>query len=491
MPAPGGYCTSFCGVAGDPCTDGVCAATVRGGELCLARCTRDAECRQPYRCDGQLHACALPGMVAMPTRSCPAAAERDPAWSASERLTSAKSPGIYQFEPATALASDGSVVALYIGRGKMRDDNTLGIVRTTGKAVSDLPFGSDRHSHFDPWLVADRRGDLHAVWLGFDGRSKHQQIAYASSHDRGATWSTAISVNADGDCKKEPSEGHEAEADDDNECLDKPMIAVGPDPKKRTNDILYAMYSADGLRVRASRDRGKTWSPAVTALDGIYGTAAVARDGRLHIATLDGGPNEGGDFGSAKHRVEYTTSSDGAATFSKPSVVSAPGESLPFFFANPAIAVDDKRGWIYVAYTRGGHDGVWDVVVAASRDGSTWTHTRIGDDPACATHMVPNVAVDPTTGTLHVAWYDSRGEHGRFAHATCPAGAATCRQTGAINDEPFAALTTARHASTWIGEYEGLLVDDTRRLLHAVWTEPVSEGGVVVSRLFHATTRLK
>lgn len=490
MPAPGGYCTSFCGVAGDPC-DGVCAPTVKAGDLCLARCSSDADCRtrEHYACDPQIHACVLPGMIAMQPRHCPAPSDRDPAWTASAQLTSTSSPGIYQFEPATALASDGSVVALYIGRGRLVDGNTLGIARALGTTATDAPFGSDRHSHFDPWLVSDRRGELHAVWLGFDGRSKHQQIAYASSKDRGATWTPPISVNADGDCKKEPNEP--GEADDDNGCLDKPMIAVGPDPAKRADDILYAMYSSDGLRVRASRDRGKTWSPPVTALDGIYGTAAVGRDGKLHLATLNGGPNEGGDFGSTSHTVDYASSSDGGATFTKPSRVSAPGEALPFFFSNPAIAVDDKRGWIYVAYTRGGHDGLWDIVVAASRDGQTWTRTRIGDDPACATHMVPNVALDPTTGTLHVAWYDSRGEHGRFAHATCPAGAATCTQTGAINDVPFGALTTVRHASTWIGEYEGLLVDDRRRVLHAVWTEPVTEGGAVVSRIFHATTRLE
>src|SRR5579871_1329338 len=42
-PAPGGYCTAFCGVFG-PCA-GVCAEAPRGGELCYKSCERDADCR--------------------------------------------------------------------------------------------------------------------------------------------------------------------------------------------------------------------------------------------------------------------------------------------------------------------------------------------------------------------------------------------------------------------------------------------------------------
>jgi hypothetical protein len=61
---------------------------------------------------------------------------------------------------------------------------------------------------------------------------------------------------------------------------------------------------------------------------------------------------------------------------------------------------------------------------------------------------------------------------------------------GAINSLPFAALSTERHASKWIGEYESLLVDDRRHVLHAVWTQPVDDGGTIVSRIFHATAKL-
>lgn len=478
MPLPGGYCASLCGLTGTPCTDGTCVETARAGEVCAKGCGADAECRasEGYVCDPVWHACLIPNTAAIVPAHCPAPAgePHDKAFAASEALSTSAAPGIYQFEPSAVLTPAGSVVAMYITRGGIMEPNVLGVSRTaTTKtpAVLDAPFTSDRTSHFDPWVAIDHKGVIHAVWLGFDGRDAHQQIGYASSKDGGATWSTPVGVDAPGDCK-----------DGEEDCLDKPMIVAGP------RDELYVMYAAgDGLRVRASRDHGASFGPAVTPLEGIYGNAVVGADGKLHVVTLNGGPM--GSFGSADQKVEYVVSADGGKTFTKPQTLSGRDEKLPFFFSNPSVAVDDRRGWIYAVYTRGGRDAVWDLVVLASKDrGKTWKRTKIGD--GCAIHMVPNLAVDPITGILHVAWYDSRGTIGRYAHATCAAGAATCVQKGAINDRPFAALSTERHGAKWIGEYETLLVDAKKRLLHAVWAQPVAEGDKIVTRIFHATAKL-
>ncbi|MGE5183664.1 MAG: sialidase family protein, partial [Acidobacteriota bacterium] len=252
---------------------------------------------------------------------------------------------------------------------------------------------------------------------------------------------------------------------------------------------VYVLYSADdaGLRVRASADGGKTFGKPVTALEGIYGHAVVGSDGRLHVVTLNGGPL--GAYGSAQQTVQYAVSADGGATFSKPLVVSGRDEEIPFFFSNPSLAVDTARKWLYFAYARGGHDAKWDIALAATRDGGkTWVRASLGD--GCAIHMVPDLAVDPATGTLHVTYYDSQGAPGRYVHATCGAGLVKCTVVGAINSQPFAALSTERHGSKWIGEYEGLVIDDKRRVLHAVWSQPVNEGGKVVSRIFHAAAKL-
>jgi hypothetical protein len=469
-PLPGGYCTSFCGVTGTAC-DGACVETGKAGEVCMKSCTKDSECRaaEGYTCDPVWHACSLPGFAAIVPKTCKGSGAHDDAFKAEEIIGSA--PGVYQFEPAATLLPDGSLLAMYITRGSQFEGNALGV---SAGSKHDQAFKTDKTSHFDPWVAREKNGTVHAVWYGFDGRDQNGEIGHATTKD-GVTWSKPTVVQEPSDCKSP-----------EGECLDKPMIAIGPDPKARGKEVAYIMYSAEdaGLRVRAMR--GEMLSPPVTALEGIYGNAVVGGDGRLHIVTLNGGPM--GAFGSADQKVEYTVSSDGGSTFAKPLLVSAPGEMLPFFFSNPSVAVDDARRWLYIAYVRGGHDGAWDIVIAATRDGGkTWKRQVIGD--GCAIHMVPNLALDPRTGTLHVAYYDSEGAP-RFAHATCTAGAAKCTVKGAINAQPFAALSTERHGSKWIGEYESLIVDDKRRVLHAVWSQPVLVDGKPIARIFHATAKL-
>jgi hypothetical protein len=459
---PGGYCTSACGASGRPC-DGACVESVRAGELCMKACTNDGDCRREegYVCDPQWHACSLPNFAAIVPKTCKGTGARDIAFGTSEPWSTAAAPGVYQFEPSAALLPDGGVVAMYITRAGMFEGNALGVSTTK---VKDQVFKTDKQSAFDPWLARDAAGVVHAVWYGFDGRDENGAIEHATTKD-GVTWSTPTVVSDPDDCSG------------DGECFDKPMIVAG-------RGVLYIMYSADdaGLRVRTLK--GDKLGPPVTALSGIYGNGVVGRDGRLHIVTVNGGPR--GSFGSADQKIEFTV---GNGTEFTPAVrVNVDNEMIPFFFGNPSIAVDDARGWIYIAYVRGGRDAVWDIVVAASRDkGKTWKRTAISD--GCAIHMVPNLALDTRTGTLHLAYYDSEGAP-RFAHATCTPGAKKCTVKGAINSLPFAALSTERHASKWIGEYESLVIDDKRRLLHAVWAQPVEEGGKIVARIFHAQAKL-
>jgi len=82
-PLPGGYCGSLCGVGA---CDGTCVETASGGELCLKRCTHDADCRadEGYVCDPEWHACALPNMAAIRPKPCPLVGPaRDPAFGTS------------------------------------------------------------------------------------------------------------------------------------------------------------------------------------------------------------------------------------------------------------------------------------------------------------------------------------------------------------------------------------------------------------------------
>ena len=134
---------------------------------------------------------------------------------------------------------------------------------------------------------------------------------------------------------------------------------------------------------------------------------------------------------------------------------------------------------------------VWEIVIAATKDGGkTWTRRTIGD--GCAIHLVPNLALDPVTGTLHVAYYDNAGATGRFVHATARSArpqvhAVRARSTRCRSRR----CRSVAHGALSLGDRESLFVDAKRRVLHAVWAQPVVENDATVSRVFHATAKLR
>lgn len=218
-------------------------------------------------------------------------------------------------------------------------------------------------------------------------------------------------------------------------------------------------------------------------------TRVKASDGRVHVVTMLNGSPMGG-FGSAQQSIVYVASTDGGATFSRTVTVSGHEEVLPYFFARPAIAVDVQRRWLYIAYVRGGRDAKWDIVLAVSKDsGATWTRKKLAGDN-CAIHMSPSLALDPRTGTVHVAYYDSVGG-GRYARTSCAAGGVKCKSHGAINTIPFVELRTVRNSPRSIDGHARLDFDAKTRSLHAVWAQVVDENGTRVARSFHSTAKLK
>lgn len=424
----GGYCAS----TGCDACDGACVGTPRG-ELCMARCERDTDCRadEGYVCDAAWHACVMPNTTAIVPRTCPAARGigRDPQFAPTATIADAS-------ESSAALAPGGGLVIAHATEG------AIAITRLDvhGRATPGPTLGPGAHP-----FVARAGGAVYAAWTAPSG------LVIAHSPD-GAAWSEPRAIAPCTDCRAT-------------------VVGAGA--------AVHVVFADEGLRVRTSRDGGTTFGPAAVLLPGASGDAAIGADGRLHAVAIDGGPL--GAFGSANQHIVYT------AAGGKPITVSRRDELLPFYFAIPSIAVDSRRKWLYIAYVRGGRDAVWELVLAASKDaGKTWTRRTIGD--GCAIHMVPTLALDTTTGALHVTWYDSRGEHPRFAHAACTPGLARCTQLGRINDTPLATLTTVRHAASWIGDRETLLVDAERRTLHAVWAQPVAGAGR--ARVFHAKAKL-
>ncbi|MDX2090239.1 MAG: sialidase family protein, partial [Kofleriaceae bacterium] len=368
-------------------------------------------------------------------RTCPGTSTRDAAFGPAEQLTTASTAGAYQVDPAAVLTSDGSVFVV----AAAPDTEGTQLVDTSTRSRTDKLFVETQALAPHVSLARDRKGVLYAVWL--DTR-RGPQVLFVRSRDDGTTWSVPAAVNDSADCAAgEP-------------CLEQAFVVA--------SDTVYVGYVAGGaVRVRTSFDEGASFRAPVTVLSAIRASATIDAKRRLHVIGVQGGPVTGA-YGSASHAITYVTSSDGGRTFTRPAVLSKRDERLPFYGAVPQLVVDDKRGWMYAVYIRGGRDAVWDLAMLASKDnGKTWKRARIGDD--CAIHMSPKAALDPTTGTLHLAWYDSRGAAGRLAHATCTPGLAKCTVPLAISDRPFAGLSTARRAASAVGDSVGLAVDDKRR----------------------------
>lgn len=485
LPVPGGYCTSMCG-EGIECGPGaVCMDSHRGGQGCAARCESDADCRvdEGYVCDPVWGGCLLPGIMPV--------APKAPVCEPDERLAkqrfgqsvqiSTGADGVTaDLEVFGALDAQGGLTAAYIARTATSAPNPLGLstIRADGTIERDRRLPDDQDIHFDPWMASDRKGRLYLAWLGFNGNEQDMRIGLSTSQD-GRTWSAPIAI-------------HDAETDCPNNaphCLDKPQMAIGPDAKKPAQDAVYVVYSAqDGQRMVKSSDGGRSFSSSVKVSDYSYGDIRVDDKGGVHIVNSTVSPRSPAAFGDPEGRIEYFYSRHGEK-FSAPIVVSRPGEGIPGMFVNPQVVPDYKRRTLYVLYPSGSADARWDLQLAVSTDwGRSWQHHHVNDDAPCANHMLPAAALDPRTGRVHVMWVENRGGAGQVAYSSCDANG--CEANERISDEPFAAYSFVRHSSKWLGEYNVLLLDQQRRVLHALWAQPVDEDGVPRSRIFHATAKL-
>ncbi len=132
MPAPGGYCTTFCGATGVACPAGsVCLPSVRGGEACAAaaRPTRTAARSKGYICDPGRKACSLPFMASLTLPTCPAAAPPAGDFTPPVELSTKAMPGDLPVRAGRGAAPAGDLVVVYTSGGPMFGKSFLGVAR--------------------------------------------------------------------------------------------------------------------------------------------------------------------------------------------------------------------------------------------------------------------------------------------------------------------------------------------------------------------------
>ena len=199
----------------------------------------------------------------------------------------------------------------------------------------------------------------------------------------------------------------------------------------------------------------------------------------LHIVTLNG--DDHGGYGSAQQQIEYTVVEDDGATFSQAARRQRARRDAADLLLEPEHRGRYARKWLYFAYVRGGRDasvGHRDRRDQGRRQDLDAAHASAtaARSTSCRTSRSirsPARCTSPTTTTPGVT--------GRFVHATCTTGAAKCTPWGAINTLPFAALSIGRGGTNTVGDYESLFVDEKRRVLHALWAQPIVENDATVT----------
>jgi hypothetical protein len=291
-------------------------------------------------------------------------------------------------------------------------------------------------------------------------------MAVAHSADGGATW-TATYFN--------PQTGN-------GQFNDKPMITVDTGAAHH-NRVYVAWDNATGssssttngnnILLSYSDDGGLTFSTPVSvsgpftgATGGIGADPYPTANGILHVAWQD----------YAHGTIDDAASTDGGQTFSSPHVI-AQVNGFQFNVAAQASrgalvypSCGSYKSTLYCSYMNGS-DAATNVYVAKSTDGgTTWTSTAV---PAGGDQFNQWLAVDPSNGSVDVAYYDTTTHGGTstlYTLARSTDGGSTYNASAVANaptDE--SCCSPSVDLGNQYGDYEGIAAYGG--IVRPVWTD--------------------
>ena len=224
-----------------------------------------------------------------------------------------------------------------------------------------------------------------------------------------------------------------------------------------------------------SDDGGVTFSNPVSVsgpftgrTGGIGADPYVTADGTLHVAWQD----------YAHGTIADAASTDGGLTFSAPHVISTVGgfafnvaaQSSRGALVYPACGSFDAT--LYCSYTDGS-DAATSVFVARSIDGGLhWTSAAV--DAGGGDQFNQWLAVDPSDGSINVAYYDT-GTHGAtsttYTLARSMDGGASYTATAIANapTDETCCVETGVNLGNQYGDYEGVAALDGT--IRPVWVD--------------------
>jgi hypothetical protein len=265
------------------------------------------------------------------------------------------------------------------------------------------------------------------VCCGFTGLNDATGGAYYS-FDGGAHWGNVqlpgltFQTNADANLKRIDAAGD-------------PVVAFGPDGTVYYSNIVFSRVSpVSGIVVSTSHDGGRTWSdPNVVTFTGagnfIHDKEWIAAgpDGKVVVTwtRFNLGPRGAGYLESP---IVGAFSNDGGKTWNRQSFPISDG-AHPFDQGSQVAYGPD--GALYVAYEAGspttGYRTDALVLARSTNDGLTFETkelARVYDDPDCypifagsqtlsdmhfRLNSYPSLSIDPSNGTIALAWSDDQG----------------------------------------------------------------------------------
>jgi hypothetical protein len=277
--------------------------------------------------------------------------------------------------------------------------------------TNGIDFGSD------PTLTFDTRGNVFygyiVIFFGNGSGVNGTQMAVARSTDGGKTYS---SVNFFG---FEGGSGH---------FNDKPMITTDPNLSSPFRDNVYIAWDAaaggstgGGVRVATSSDHGANFT--IARVDdpkgpghSIGASPSVGPNGEVYVAWND----------YAANAIVFNSSSDGGKTWQTPRTISTktipfdiaiPAESFRGALVYPSLGVDRStgphRGRIYASWMDLTSAGTTDIFISYSDNGGAkWSRrAALADQLSIKVDRFNHwMSVDPVTGDVNVAFYDTRND---------------------------------------------------------------------------------
>lgn len=331
-------------------------------------------------------------------------------------------------DPATAIGNNGTYFI-----GHMSPDNSQVVEVSTNQGASWTQYlvasanGAildKNHLCVDKSIISPYQNYLYSAWTDFGG-TYNNQIAFSRSTNGGVSWSSSISLSA-----ATAGGSHDQGVN----------LQTGPLGEVYATWTIYDSWPSDETAIGFTRstDGGATFSASQRILTNIRGIRITGTPKNMRVNSF------------------------------------------------PSMAVDNSfgpyRGSIYIVWANVGIPGIntgsdVDIYLIRSTDGgTTWSvpHRVNTVSGGGHSHYFPWISCDPTTGKLHVVYYDDRN----VSSTDCETWMSSSFDGGdnwtdyRVSDVSFTPSPITIHpfvAPGYFGDYIGVTSNDD--ILYPVWTD--------------------